>query len=75
VIISRVGLVRDMPTDFTGAFVVAARDAQALATAMAQCMTNKKARSQAAAQGHQEAQKFAWPTIAQAAEHIYQDTQ
>lgn len=75
IIISQVGLVRDAPHDFKGAFMVPPRNAKLLAQAMAQCITNDSRRAQVASQGLKEVQKFAWPTIAQTAEQIYQGTQ
>jgi glycosyltransferase involved in cell wall biosynthesis len=71
VIVSSVGILRDIPADFGAAYVVPVGDEDALAEAMGQCITDARTRVGVAAKGYDEAAKYIWPTIAQSAEAIY----
>jgi len=71
VIVSSVGILRDVAVSFDAAYVVVPGDDEALAEAMSQCITNNQARQTIAAKGHEEATQYAWPHIAQTAEGIY----
>lgn len=71
VIASAVGILRDLPVDFNAAYVVPAKDENALAQAMASCMENAKVRAAVAAKGRKEASRYRWPVIARKAESIY----
>ncbi len=71
VIITPVGILRDVPTDFAAAFVVPPKDDRALMHAMEQCMTDEVQRIIVAAKGHKEAKNYAWPIISQTTETLY----
>jgi len=71
VIVSSVGILRDVPVSFDAAYVVSPGDDEALADAMSQCITDIQTRLSVAASGYKEATKYAWPHVAQTAEAIY----
>jgi glycosyltransferase involved in cell wall biosynthesis len=71
VIVSAVGILRDVPVDFDAAYVVPPGNEEALAQAMGRCISDAQTRRSVAAKGHKEAAKYAWPKIAQTAESIY----
>lgn len=73
VITTRVGIVREK-TDAEAAYLVAVGDVDALTKAMLTCMQDEHGRQQIANRGKQEAAQYAWPVIAQKAEHIYRGT-
>jgi glycogen(starch) synthase len=75
VIVSSVGILRDVPTDFDAAYVVPPANEDALAEAMSQCITDTEKRAAVAAKGFEEASKYAWPRVAQTAEAIYRGVQ
>lgn len=74
-VITKVGILRDVPADFSAAFVVPPMDERALARAMKECIENVPKREVAAAEGYEEAKKYAWPIIARSAEALYTETQ
>ncbi len=71
VIVSRVGILRDVPADFDAAYVVPPGDEEALAEAMSNCVVDTQKCAAVAARGYREATQYAWPQIAQKAEAIY----
>lgn len=71
VIATPVGILRDLPPGYRAAYIVPPKDAKALTNAMHLCMTDAEERAAKAAQGYQEAQKYAWPLVARTAETIY----
>ncbi len=71
VIITPVGILRDVPTDFAAAFVVPPKDDAALMQAMGHCMTDEVQRIIVAAKGHKEAKNYAWPIINETTEALY----
>lgn len=70
-IVSRVGILRDVPADFDAAYVVPPGDEEALADAMSQCVIDSQQSATIAAKGYREAAKYDWPRVAQEAEAIY----
>ncbi len=74
VIVSAVGIMRDMPKQFDAARVVPPGDAGALMHAMLACMSDDGLRQVLAEKGFEEAKKYAWPAIARTAERVYWDT-
>lgn len=70
-----VGILRDASLDFDAACVVPLQDEQALASAMQHTMTDRQFCQNLAVNGQREAQKYAWPTIARAAESMYRSVQ
>lgn len=71
VIATRVGILRDVPADFAAACIVPTKDPQALCDAMQRSMTDAPYRNAIAVRGQEEANRYTWPTIAQAAEALY----
>jgi glycosyltransferase involved in cell wall biosynthesis len=71
VIATRVGILRDAPTDFGAAYVVKPKDEWSLVDAMNYCMADSAHRSEVASKGYKEATKYEWPIIARSAEAIY----
>lgn len=71
VIVSRVGILRDVPADFDAAYVVPPGDEEALAEAMGDCVIDTQKCTTVAAKGYQEVAQYAWPQTAQKAEAIY----
>lgn len=74
-VVTKVGILRDVPTDFNAAFVAPPMDECALAEAMKECIENTPKREATAANGHKEAQKYAWPLVARSAEALYAEAQ
>lgn len=75
VIVTSVGIMRDVPADFGAAYIVPPKDETSLMRAMYACITDEAANAVVAAKGHQEVKKYAWPIIARTAETIYRGTQ
>jgi len=75
VIITPVGILRDAPTDFDGAFLVQPKDVHSLMEAMAKCMSDDVSRQNAIAKGYEEAKKYAWPLVSKRAEIFYRAAQ
>lgn len=71
VIVSSVGILRDVPANFGAAYIVPPGDDKALAEAMGRCLTDADSRVAIAAKGYEEVAKYTWPRIAQTAETIY----
>lgn len=74
-VVTKVGILRDAPTDFGAAFVVPPKEVKALAGALRECIEDKPKREVTAAEGFEEAKKYAWPIIARSAEVLYTETQ
>lgn len=74
-IATSVGILRDIPQDFEAAYVVPPKNEHSLMDAMGRCLKNRTANSVVAANGHEEAKKYTWPTIAHTAESIYRSAQ
>lgn len=66
-----VGILREAPPSFSASLVVPPRDKWALANAMQQYVESGQLRNVSALAGQKEAQKYAWPQIAEVAETIY----
>lgn len=75
VVITKVGLMRDVPVDFSAAFVVPPMDEAGLAAGLKECMENKPRREKAMRHGLEEAKKYAWPTIAKQVGVLYAEAQ
>ncbi|MEK7152800.1 MAG: glycosyltransferase family 4 protein [Patescibacteria group bacterium] len=75
VIVSSVGILRDVPVGFDAAYIVPPGDEEALAKAMGQCRADTQTRKAIADRGYEEATKYAWPQVAQTAEAIYRSVQ
>jgi glycosyltransferase involved in cell wall biosynthesis len=75
VVVSSVGILREVPASFDAAYVVPPEDEEMLAEAMSDCVTNAGKRLSVAAKGYKEATKYAWPKVAQTAETIYRSVQ
>jgi glycosyltransferase involved in cell wall biosynthesis len=73
VIVTPVGIAREVSAGFGAANIVPAKDEQSLMKAMDAWMRNAPARSAAADQARDEVKKYAWPIIAQTAEEMYGD--
>jgi len=74
VIVTKVGLVRDAPTDFNAAYIVPPKDEHSLMHAMRAVATDAKLSATMALKGQKEAQKYSWPHIAQLAQALYRST-
>lgn len=70
-----VGILHDAGSHFNAAYIVPARDKQALATAMLRCVEDNELRQATANAGHKQVEKYAWPIIARQLESIYQGAQ
>jgi len=70
-----VGILRDVSTNFDAALVVPLKDEHALAAAMQRYIEDEHLREAVAAAGYDEAEKYAWPHIAQLAERMYRGIQ
>jgi glycosyltransferase involved in cell wall biosynthesis len=75
VIVSSVGILRDVPEDFDAAYIVTPGDDEALAEAMSKCITDAGTRTAVADRGCEEAARYAWPRVAKTAETIYRSVQ
>jgi len=75
VIVSSVGILREVPADFDAAYVVPPEDEETLAEAMSQCVIDTHMRQLVADNGYKEATKYTWPKVAQTAEAIYRSVQ
>lgn len=71
VIVSSVGILRDVPANFDAAYVVPPADEDALSEAMSQCIIDADRCATVANKGYEEVTKYAWPRVAQTAEAIY----
>lgn len=71
VIVTSVGILRDVAVGFDAAYVVPPGDYEVLSEAMSQCMIDAYERANVAANGYEEAIKYAWPKVAHTAETIY----
>jgi glycosyltransferase involved in cell wall biosynthesis len=71
VIVSSVGILREVPASFDAAYLVPPADDEALAEAMSQCIIDSEKRAAVATKGHEEVSKYTWPLVAQKAEAIY----
>lgn len=74
-VVTKVGILRDAPADFSAAFVVPPMEEKALARAMKECIENTARREIAAARGYEEAKKYAWLKISRTAEALYTEAQ
>jgi len=75
VIVTSVGIMRDVPKDFGAAYVVPPKNEKALMHAMAFYLEYPAERLAIAAKGYQEVKKYSWLLIAQTAKMIYKETQ
>lgn len=75
VIITPVGILRDVPADFGGAFLVQPKSVLSLMQSMEKCMTDDESRQNAITRGYEEAKKYAWPLVSKTAETFYRATQ
>lgn len=74
-VVTKVGILRDAPADFRAAYVVPPMEVNALAEALRECIENTSKRDITAAEGYEEAKKYAWPIVARSAEELYMETQ
>jgi len=72
VIATRVGILRDVQDDFNAAYVVPPKNEELLMTAMSSAMSDHARRLRIAANGHEEAKKYAWPIVTKEAEALYE---
>jgi glycosyltransferase involved in cell wall biosynthesis len=70
-----VGILHDAPAGSTASLVVPKRNAHALAQAMRQYAENEPLREEMALAGRREAEKYAWPTVAQTLDTMYRGMQ
>lgn len=75
IIATPVGILRGTSGNFKAALMVPAKDHHALATAMQHFAKDKKLREATAVAGQAEAEKYAWPVVAQTLETIYRGAQ
>lgn len=71
VIMTAVGILREMQVNRRVAYIVPPCDADALAAAMQSCMTSADVRATVAANGFHEVNKYAWSDIAQLTDKLY----
>ena len=75
VVITKVGLMRDVPSNFSAAFVIPPMDEVTLASGLKECIENISRRRKAVRYGLKEAKKYAWPIIAERACTFYAEVQ